>query len=212
MAGLRVVEVPTSGRTSTHPGSNRTDRAPARGLLGALTDLCDRALHDRRARNARARLQAWRNPSRILVVCHGNVFRSPYMQQQLQRRLPHVQVVSAGFAGSDRSVPASAANIAARRGVDLSGYRSQPITQSKIDAADFVLVMDSRQSRELYRNFLIGRRRIFVVGDFDGVSRKAREIPDPADGDVATFEATFDRLDRCVEGILRIVGGSASSR
>jgi len=179
--------------------------------LSVLTDLCDRALHERRARSARARLHAWRNPSRILVVCHGNVFRSPYMQQLLQRQLPHVQVESAGFAGSDRSMPVSAANIAARRGVDLRGHRSRPITQSKINAADFVLVMDSRQSRELYQKFLIARRRIFVVGDFDGVSQKSREVRDPADGDVATFEATFNRLDRCVEGILKMVGGSASS-
>src|SRR5205809_858865 len=57
----------------------------------------DRLLHARRRREARARLAA-RRPASVLVICHGNIWRSPFAAALLARELaPHgLPVTSAG--------------------------------------------------------------------------------------------------------------------
>ena len=46
----------------------------------AVRDGMDRALHPRRRRRARARIERLQ-PSNVLVICLGNVCRSPYAER-----------------------------------------------------------------------------------------------------------------------------------
>ena len=50
-----------------------------------------------------------------------------------------------GFIGPDRPSPPEAVAIAAERGVDLSGHRSQVVTAEILRDADLVLVMNRAQ-------------------------------------------------------------------
>jgi protein-tyrosine phosphatase len=204
MAGLRMFEVaaPESALRRASPSPSDRGSAPA-GVFVAVANIFDRLLHARRALDARARLGGGGGPQHILVVCHGNVCRSPYLQRRLQNRIPDVVVNSAGFAGADRRTTRTAILLAATRGVDLTDHRSRPVTQSQVDAADFVIVMDAQQARELAARFLIARRRILVAGDFDVDAANGRAIRDPMDGPRELFESTFERLDRCADGIVR---------
>lgn len=133
------------------------------------------------------------------MVCYGNVCRSPYMQAVLNRELPNVITLSAGFVGSGRQVPDASAAISARRGLDLSQFRSSPLTPTVVNTADMVIVMDNNQARELMARYPITRRRIIVAGDLDPVFDATRGIRDPWNQASEVFEACFDRLDRCVE-------------
>jgi protein-tyrosine phosphatase len=199
MAGLRVVEVDRpvadfANRTRAHALS------PSRTLkrvYRAARTFYDRALHRRRALAARQQVSEAGHPRRILVVCHGNVCRSPYLEARLRQILPSVEVISAGFVGSDRAVPRVAVALGAQRGLDLSLYRSLPLTQSKVSRADFVIVMDAGQARRLAATFRIKRERILIAGDLDQRADMGREIQDPWNGAVEAFEESFDRLDRC---------------
>src|SRR2546422_3500209 len=85
-----------------------------------------RLLHPWRRRAARRALSA-RAPRSILVVCHGNICRSPFAAVLLQRALgpAGIRVHSAGFIGPNRPSPPEAVTAAARYGVNLSDHRSR---------------------------------------------------------------------------------------
>jgi low molecular weight protein-tyrosine phosphatase len=173
-----------------------TRKAITRGN-NVARNVCDRALHSRRHTSVLRRLCVLRPPRRVLVVCHGNIIRSPYLEAVLQRALPDVAVTSAGFVGSDRPVPHLALTIAANRGLDLSRHRSRPLTQSAFAGTDLVIVMDSAQARQLTGFFPAVRGRIVIAGDLDPRFDVARAITDPWNRSGEVFESSFDRLDRC---------------
>ena len=182
--------------------------APSRALkrvYHATCSLYDRVLHPRGHLAARRRLANAERPRRILVVCHGNICRSPYLQAVLQRSLSDVVVTSAGFVGSDRAVPQISVALSSQRGFDLSGYRSRPITQSKISDADLVIVMDAAQARQVARMFRVKRERIVIAGDLEPMFETSRAIRDPWNQSIEAFKSSFDRLDRCAATLVRVL-------
>jgi L-threonylcarbamoyladenylate synthase len=91
---------------------------------------------------------------RILFVCTGNTCRSPMaaaiakrmLAQRLQCQLAelerrHVIVDSAGTAGGAAGAADNAIAVLNRRGLDISGHRSKPLTPELIERADHVFVM-----------------------------------------------------------------------
>lgn len=168
----------------------------------AARNLPDRLLHSRRHADVHRRLSRSGTPRQILVVCYGNVCRSPYLQAVLQRALPRTIVASAGFFGSDRPVPQASIIISAGRGLDLSRYRSRPLTPTAVGAADLIVVMDSSQAREIVARFRVNPARIVIAGDLDPSFDESRGIRDPWNKPTEVFEASFDRLDRCAAALV----------
>jgi protein-tyrosine phosphatase len=171
----------------------------------AVRNLPDRILHRRRHLDVRRRLAGFERPRKILVVCHGNICRSPYLQAVLQRELPDISVFSAGLFGSDRPVPPISVAVSARRGLDLSRYRSRPLTRATFDDADLVIVMDSDQARRVASLFPIRRGRVVIAGDLDPQLDTGRAIVDPFNQSVEVFESSFDRLDRCASTLVSVL-------
>jgi len=165
----------------------------------------EHALHRRRHLSASRRLSDAQRPRRILVVCYGNICRSPYLQAVLQRSLPDVTVTSAGFVGSDRPVPQFSVALSAERGLDLSRYRSRPITQTQVSDADLVIVMDSGQATQIARMFRVNRERIVIAGDLEPKFETSRAIRDPWNESIEVFRSSFDRLDRCAASLVKIL-------
>jgi protein-tyrosine phosphatase len=87
-------------------------------------------------------------PLEVLVVCTGNVCRSPLAARMLQAGFDDlaagaVRVVSAGIRALDgRPVTPEIARLAARLGVDTSGFRAHTLTPAEIRRADLVLGLD----------------------------------------------------------------------
>jgi protein-tyrosine phosphatase len=173
------------------------------------------ALHGVRRRAAIARLRA--TPTRaVLVVCHGNLCRSPYAERVLRRELStagvDVPVTSAGFAVPQLVSPPHALAAAAQRGIDMSAHRSRLVSRAELAAADLVVVMDPRQVRAVE-----GRSpamRVVVLGDLDPDPAGGRRIDDPFGRDAAAFDACYERIDRCVRALvepIRAVTGRRAS-
>ncbi|HEX9382187.1 MAG TPA: hypothetical protein VF908_02230 [Gemmatimonadaceae bacterium] len=199
LSGVNVVTVadPVAKRVNGVSGRPVAARSALKRLYAATCGLLDRVLYPRRHRAVLRRLSNVQRPRRILVVCHGNLCRSPYLQAVLKRSLPEAVVTSAGFVGSGRAVPQISVALSAQRGLDLSRYRSQPITQSKVSEADLVIVMDAEQARQVARMFRVKRERIVIAGDLEPMFEKSRAIRDPWNQSVDAFKSTFDRLDSC---------------
>lgn len=116
--------------------------------------------------------------------------------------------MSAGFYGSDRPVPQISVTLSAKRGLDLSRYRSRPLTQSTVSNADLVIVMDSDQARQIARTFGVSRVRIVIAGDLDPRFEASRAIRDPWNQSGDVFESSFDRLDRCAATLVTVLQGT----
>ena len=171
-------------------------RRRAGKLRGNLRRGRDRVLHPMRFARARARLRQMPRPRTILVVCHGNICRSPYLAAVLQRSLPDVRVTSAGFVGPDRGVPSHGLTAAGRRGISLGEHRSRLLSAEIARAAELAIVMDQRQARGLLRQG-IPAERIVVAGDLDPEPSDQRTIDDPWGRDLDAFAMSYARLDRC---------------
>lgn len=164
---------------------------------------------DRTDMGARARQPAGA-PLRVLMVCMGNICRSPTAHGVLQKRLDdaglaqRVQVDSAGTHGYHVGAPpdARAQAHAARRGYDLSAQRARQLTARDFDDFDLVLVMDAaneRAARALCPPAARGKLRRLT----DFCTRHAeREVPDPYYGGEAGFEHVLDLIEDACDGLL----------
>lgn len=181
----------------------RRGRRLARGLL----HLPDRMLHAERRRRTERWLRA-RPPRTILVMCLGNICRSPFAAAALQRSVAGsgLRVESAGFLEDGRCAPEAAQKSALNRGVDLSAHRSQRVTDAMVQGADLVIVMDRGQRRALAKRFE-RREGVLVLGDLDPQPIDTRTIRDPFDQADEIFDQVYDRIERCVHVMTLCVRG-----
>lgn len=201
---------------------SRTIRLRLRTLARAVRHTPDRLLHAARRRAVCKAARGLGTCPRILVVCHGNICRSPYAAGRLRGLLSNhgidqAHVTSAGFAIPNRRPPAHALTVAHRRGVDLSAHRSQLLTRDLVAEADFILVMDTRQRDAICKPFGRMRHEVALLGDFDPQPIDSRTIRDPVERPIAAFEESYTRIDRCVDELVRAVAsthnaGLATSR
>ncbi|MFQ5688813.1 MAG: low molecular weight phosphotyrosine protein phosphatase [Gemmatimonadota bacterium] len=175
-----------------------------------LRRLPDRALHPRRRRAAGRRLFRRGSWDRLLILCHGNICRSPYAAARLRallaeagRRAPVVD--SAGFIGPDRRSPPLARAVARERGLDLGGHLSALVTTTRLEEADLILVMSPAQRRALRGKFGQPSGKLLVLGDFDPEPIDTRVIRDPIEKGREAFEQAFTRIDRCLEEVVRVL-------
>jgi protein-tyrosine phosphatase len=172
----------------------------------------DGFLQPRRHRRALERLQSLGTPRRLLVVCHGNICRSPYLEAVLRRDMPDATISSAGFLRAERPVPENSRVVCAQRGFDLSAFRSTTLTRAIAAASDLVIVMDARQARQVVRDMAVPVARVFIAGDFDPATGERRAIRDPWNQPIEVFETSFDRLDRCAKTLVHALADGARSR
>ncbi len=145
-------------------------------------------------------------PTSVLFVCHGNICRSPYAAAVFRRGLPaslrqRVHVTSAGFIGPDRPAPPEAQTVARQRDIDMSGHRSRLLSDSAVQDADLIVVMDDHQRRSLQERFGVDPELVLVLGDLDPLPIQRRSIRDPYDQPLDVFEDTFSRIERCLAPI-----------
>lgn len=143
-----------------------------------------------------------RGVRRILVLCEGNLCRSPFAGQLLQSALGGrgVVVESAGLhAASGHPAPGTAQQVALERGVSLAEHRSQPVDRAMLMAADWILVMDVDQRRRAIAFAPEARGKVELIGRFAADPGISPEVPDPMDRDQETFRSVYSRLAVAVE-------------
>jgi low molecular weight protein-tyrosine phosphatase len=192
--------------------TDRTDPAngPLHELLRTIRRTPDRLLHARRRAAALATVRDTNPPWRLLVLCHGNICRSPFAAALLQRELHGAGVVveSAGFVGPGRPSPTEAQRAASHHDVNLSGHRSHLITPEVVRSADLVLAMDQRQARAVVTTYGKPRGRVLLLGDFDPQPVSTRSITDPINESAAVYHLVYARIERCVHALAAALSGA----
>lgn len=171
------------------------------------------ALHPWRRERARTRLRASPAPGTVLVVCYGNICRSPYAAGALRRLLPPhasaVRVESAGFVGPHRVAPPEAVDVARAHGVDLRRHRSRLASPAAVAGADLVVVMEPGQVGRL-ATIAKTKNPVLVLGDLDPDPVASRTIRDPVEQPRQVFAATYERVDRCLATLVHTIWGRAA--
>ena len=173
-----------------------------RRAAGRTRDRIDAWLHPRRGRAAAAGFRRL-DPDSVLILCLGNVCRSPYAEWVVRSRAGDLlQSDSAGFIGPGRSPPLPALSVARARGIDHSTHVSKVVSVEMVKAADAVIVFDRGNARRL-RRLMGGRpRHMFYLGDFDPHWDGRRAILDPWGKPDGVFDQTFARIERCIDSML----------
>ena len=148
-------------------------------------------------------------PVRVLLVCLGNICRSPtahavFLQRVAQAGLlAQVQVDSAGTGDYHIGAAPDARAVAAgaTRGYDLTPLRARQVVSSDFEAFDLLLAMDENNLRDLQRlcpPALQHKLQLFM--DFAGT--KMHNVPDPYYQDAAAFQHVLDLVETAADGLL----------
>lgn len=139
----------------------------------------------------------------MLIVCHGNIYRSALVGEYLRARFqPSILVRSTGFhETAGRPSPDRHVKMAERRGVDLSKHASSRIEPADLEWADIVVLMDRGNWVRLRRMGARSERLIWLGAFAPGQI----EIQDPYRMDDAAASRLVDRLLRCAGGLARCV-------
>jgi len=137
----------------------------------------------------------------ILVVCIGNICRSPMGEALLIHALNDVGIhdVEVRSAGLDALVGYPADKVVIRlmleRGIDLSAHRSQQLNRDILRWADLVLVMDKAQKCSIESWDPGARGKVYRIGkwgDFD--------VPDPYMQSEKKFETALNLITKGISG------------
>lgn len=96
-----------------------------------------------------------RRPGRnLLVLCYGNIYRSPFVEQVLRQQLSDEsgwQVRSAGFHHkTGRRVEPGFVEQAQQYAVALDAHRSRQVSADDLLWADLILIMDAHNFRQVW--------------------------------------------------------------
>ncbi|MDI5921009.1 low molecular weight protein-tyrosine-phosphatase [Halomonas sp. LR5S13] len=124
----------------------------------------------------------------ILVVCTGNICRSPVAAAMLARALPEHEVASAGLGALvGQGVEPTARALAEADGLVVSEHRARQLTPEMISGADIVLVMSDGQRQAVGELVPEALGKSMLLGHWLG-ERQERQIPDPYRKSTAVFE------------------------
>jgi protein-tyrosine phosphatase len=144
-------------------------------------------------------------PTRVLMVCLGNICRSPMAEGILRQRAAeaglNIEVDSAGTADYHvgEAPDRRAQQALAEHGMDISGLRGRQLKATDLDTFDHILVMD----RSNLRNTLALARTEAQRQKVRLLLPDASEVPDPYYGEMDGFRALYLMLDDAVGQLLR---------
>lgn len=140
---------------------------------------------------------------KILVLCHGNINRSPLCAQVLREQLPadKFEILSAGFGKSNQRASKKTRDYAGTLGYNLEEHRSTVVNPALLNWSDLIIYMDGGNKKRLdeaVSRLYTGRTiRACCLGQWD-VPESTR-IPDPAflNKDSEAFRQTIRTVIGC---------------
>ena len=139
---------------------------------------------------------------RLLVICTGNICRSPAAEAILRTLATgSVEVRSRGTDSWNLGQPAHAPMIrlAAARGYDLQPHRAAQVTEADVRWADEILVMQPVHRARLARAYPEHAAKVHLL--------HPAGVPDPYDLDDVAYGEVLDLIERAARAYLEAGNG-----
>ncbi|QTF91390.1 low molecular weight protein-tyrosine-phosphatase [Halomonas sp. BM-2019] len=136
---------------------------------------------------------------RILVLCTGNICRSPVAGAMLAERLPHKLIETAGLnALEGQGVEPKARALAESAGLDVSAHKARQVTSEILQGADLVLVMSDGQRMAVGQMDPAALGKTMLFGRWLDAGQ-GREIPDPYRKSQEAFQQVHQLLTQSAD-------------
>lgn len=129
----------------------------------------------------------------ILVICDGNICRSPTAAFLLADRT-HKQVSSAGIIGLEgHDMDKTARAVAAANGLNCPVHCARKLTRDMCRQADLLLVMETRQKDRVMALVPEASGKVMLLGHWIN-----EEIPDPYKKSREVYEYAYALIEKAV--------------
>jgi protein-tyrosine phosphatase len=130
----------------------------------------------------------------VLVVCEGNICRSPLAAAMLAQSLPDIGFSSAGT----HALVGEGANpliveMARDRGVALDDHVATPLTDERVRSADLILTMTKSQREQIESAWPFARGKVFRLVEVEGI-----DVVDPYRRHRTTFDLAVAQIEHGV--------------
>ena len=135
----------------------------------------------------------------ILVVCVGNICRSPMAEALLKQRYPDKVIDSAGV-GALVGHPAdpAALEIMTKRQLDITKHVAKQIDENLAKKADLIFTMSDSQTKWIEERWPFCRGKTFKLGHWQD-----KDIADPYKHDMSAFKTAYQGI---VDGLEQWAG------
>lgn len=130
----------------------------------------------------------------ILVVCIGNICRSPMAEYFLKQEFPELHIESAGISGLTGHTADEKAQLCMQRlGMDMQSHIAKKLNAELIKKADLVLVMSQNQQKRIEQSWPFAKGKTFRLGHWQN-----KNVPDPYQHDQQVFDETCELIQSCI--------------
>ncbi|MEO3682792.1 low molecular weight protein-tyrosine-phosphatase [Shewanella vesiculosa] len=130
----------------------------------------------------------------VLMVCAGNICRSPTAEYVLKSKLTdkNITITSAGLTALvAKPADAMAQKIALSHGVVMENHQGQQLSSQLIASNSVILVMEQRHLNDVHSRYPEARGKTFLLGKWINNA----EIPDPYRQSQEAFEHVYALID-----------------
>lgn len=145
--------------------------------------------------------------TKILMVCLGNICRSPLAEGILRSKLPNTFLIdSAGTGGwhagelpDKRSI-----EIAKKKGIDITNQRARKFTKNDFTEFDLIFAMDNSNFEDILKLAPdeISKKKVHLILN-EIYPNENRDVPDPYFGLNDGFEKVYQMLDKACDSIAK---------
>lgn len=130
---------------------------------------------------------------KILVVCVGNICRSPSGEYLLKQLLDKKHIASAGV-GALVGKPADklACQVAIEHGIDLTGHQAQQLTADLCHQYELILVMEQKHIEAVTKIAPEARGKTMLLSHWVDKA----DIPDPYRQSKEAFEYSYNMIEQ----------------
>lgn len=140
----------------------------------------------------------------ILVICTGNICRSPIGERLLRKAMPNKKIDSAGVGALvGHEADNSAVRVAKNHGLSLEGHLGRQFSASLGRKYDLLLVMEQIHLEQVSRIAPEVRGKTMLFGHW----LNGKEIPDPYRKSDEAFESVYQLIEQASQSwATRLIG------